>query len=63
MRTSGGAPELLEALLRAAPPELVVTPVDVRHDALTVRVALDSSALEAPPAGLGKRTAVQPLRN
>jgi hypothetical protein len=40
--------QLLEELLLAAPPELLITPVDAREDALTLRIAL-----EALPAGAG----------
>jgi hypothetical protein len=38
--------QLLEELLRAAPPELRITPLDAHEDTLTVRIAL-----EALPAG------------
>jgi hypothetical protein len=40
--------KLLEELLLAAPPELLITPVDAREDVLTLRIAL-----EALPAGAG----------
>jgi len=52
VRASGGASKLLEDLLQAAPPELVVTPVDAQDDVLTLRVSLDPSRAEAPPADL-----------
>jgi hypothetical protein len=59
VRASKGASQLLEDLLQAAPPELVVTPVDAREDVLTLRVRLDPSAATAaparPPGGPGGR--------
>jgi hypothetical protein len=49
IRASGGASQLLEDLLRAAPPELVISPIDAQNDVLTLRVSLDRSRVgEAP---------------
>ncbi|MFQ5417620.1 MAG: hypothetical protein ACE5FL_11295 [Myxococcota bacterium] len=54
---SRGTQRLLEDLLRAAPPELVITPLDAQDGILTVRIALDPSlaetAPERAPAGFG----------
>jgi len=48
VNTAGDPWQLLEELLLAAPPELVITLVDVREDALTLRISL-----KALPAGAG----------
>ena len=48
VNTAGDPWQLLEELLMAAPPELVITLVDAQEDALTLRIAL-----EALPAGAG----------
>jgi hypothetical protein len=48
VNTAGDSWQLLEELLLAAPPELMITPVDTREDALTLRIAL-----EARPPGAG----------
>jgi len=45
VNTSGDPWQLLEELLLAAPPELLITPVDTREDALTLRIGLE----ELPP--------------
>jgi hypothetical protein len=53
--TVGGPRQLLEDLLRAAPPELLITPLSAREDELTVRIALESlpagAGFDAPQAG------------
>jgi hypothetical protein len=55
----GGPRQLLEDLLRAAPPELLVTPIGAREDELTVRIALEGlpagAGPDAPRAGAGAR--------
>jgi hypothetical protein len=52
--TDASPPQLLEDLLRAAPPELVITPVSVDEAVLTVRIELDELAVTEPaPAGGG----------
>ena len=48
VNTTGDPRQLLEDLLRAAPPELLITPLGAREDALTVRIAWDGL-----PAGAG----------
>jgi hypothetical protein len=48
VNTAKDSRQLLEDLLRAAPPELRITPVDAQEDTLTVRIAL-----ETLPAGAG----------
>jgi len=57
VNTSHDPWQLLEELLQAAPPELLITPVDAREDALTLRIALEApppgGAGAAPPAGVG----------
>lgn len=63
VRASGGASKLLEDLLQAAPPELVITPVDARDEVLTLRVSLDPSRAEAPPAGLRGGSGTVPPRD
>lgn len=49
--------QLLDELLRAAPPELLITPVDAQEDALTLRIELEALPPEggggAPPARAG----------
>jgi hypothetical protein len=57
VRTPDDAPQLLEELLLAAPPELLITPLDASEDVLTLRVELEAlpegADSRAPPGGAG----------
>jgi hypothetical protein len=55
VNTSGGPWQLLEELLLAAPPELLITPVDTREDALTLRIGLEELPRGAATDGLRAR--------
>lgn len=64
VRSDAGPERLLEGLLRAAPPELLVTPLgSPRDDVLRLRVGLQAAALGANPDGSAAAPGAAPLRD
>jgi len=54
--TASDADRLLEDLLRAAPPELLITPLGTDADVLTLRIVLEEPPLEPEPGAARRRT-------
>lgn len=63
VETSRSARQLLDNLLRNAPPELVVTPVGTQNDVLTLRIQLEELPEPSGPDALGAAGARSRVRN